>query len=194
MVDCTTIVIAHSKKEQTLVSQTATDNQIVISLDDVACSLYPSSNGPHHGLHDASGSRSSQTLNAPMSPHSPEMFSRDRSTSGSLHPDGPYLPMYTTHLVSSPIVDTHRPANPHHRLRGHDRSDSGESIEQLGSGEMSSSRDVTLVAPSHMSINVPERSPHQETLISNPTGPAVPNDISPVAPENFTRYEKRRKM
>ena len=188
MVDCTTIVIAHSKKEQTLVSQTAIDNQIVISLDDVACSLYPSSNGLHHGLHDASGSRSSQ---------SPEMFSRDRNTPGSLHPDGSYLPMYTTHLVSSPIADTHRPANLHHRLRGDYRSDSGESIEQLGSGEMSSSRDVTLVAPSHISINVPEKSPHQETLISSPTSPtspAVPNDISPVAPEYFTRYEKRRKM
>ena len=184
--------------EQALVSQATIDNQIVIAPDKVACSLYPSSNGRlQDGLQDASGSRLSQTLNGPMSSHSAEMHSQGRNTPTSPHISGPgnsYLPMYTMHLVSSPIADTHRPANLHHRLRGY-RSDSTESMEQLGSGEMSSSRDMTLVAPSHLSFDV--NLPHQQTSISNQTSlktQACPSGISPVAPKNFARYEKRRKV
>ena len=115
--------------------------------------------------------------------------------------DDSKLPLYTgqRHFVLSPTVDTRRP---HHRMPGY-RSDSTESTEKLGSGEISClTRDMTLVAESsHSSFYSSRRLSREDTIISSPTDvedketPALSrDDICPVAPENFSRYKKRRKM
>ena len=106
--------------------------------------------------------------------------------------------IYTTqlHFVSSPTAETRRR---HHRLRGY-RSDSTESIERLGSGEISSlTRDMTLVAgSSHLSLDLSTRLSHEGTMVSSPTCAEDPEtpvlQIYPVAPEHFRRHENRRKM
>ena len=190
----------------TLTLQPTIDEQIVIPLDNIACSLYPSINEPIEG----EGSSSSQALDSAMVLQSPEMLSPSRhsypptSSSNSSHisisvPE----PIYTTQrdFVTSPTIDTRRLA--HHRILGY-RSDSAESEEQLGSGEMSSSRYRPLVADpeSLYSSNGLSRKPScQETLISSPTcvddleTPALSrSQIFPVAPENFKRHDKRRRM
>jgi len=174
----------------------------------IAYSLYPSRNEPHHG----SSSRSSQMLDVAALSRSPEILCRDRKAIPHISgPDGSYLTTDPTssaqpHLGSFPTVDTRlgRRANLHRLKRGSpqpSRSDSAESIEQLGYGEMSSSRDFTLVAElSDVSVDSPEKLSHQETLVSSPTcedprTPALSScGISPLAPENFKRYEKRLKM
>ena len=136
--------------------------------------------------------------------HSPpsEMLSpSDVQTTPSLHisvSDDSDSAIYTTqpHFVSSPTADTRRP---HHRLRGY----SSESIDRLGSGEISRlTRDMTLVVgSSELPFDLSTGLFHKGSMISSPTcvegqGTPVltPNDIYPVAPENFSRYEKRRKM
>lgn len=100
--------------------------------------------------------------------------------------------IYTTqdHLVTSPIVDTCRPVH-----RGY----SMESVECLGPGEMSSSREITDINPDrilpNLSIDPSRRLSRQETLVSSPTCfEEGPSDIYPVAPEQFKRYDKRRRM
>ena len=77
-----------------------------------------------------------------------------------------------------------------------------EPTDKLGSGDFSRlsrarSRDMTLVAESSQ---LPIDS-HEGTMVSSPTcakdqGTPVlsPIEINPVAPENFSRHEKRRKM
>ena len=110
-------------------------------------------------------------------------------------------PLYISqlHFVPSPTSDTH---HPHHRLRGY-RSDSTESTVQLGSGEISRlTRDMTLVTESsQMSFDLTTELSHKGTTVSSPTCVGdqeatvlSPYDIYPVAPENFSRHEKRRKM
>lgn len=185
------------------------DEQI-IPLNNVACSLYPSIIEPH----DGSSSSSSQTLDVlDVVLQSPEMLSvssYDRTTPShriSVPDDSnlPNLPIYTTqrHFVSSPTADT-RPSRPHHRLRGY-RSDSTESTDKLGSGEISRltlARDMTLVAGSpQLSFDLSTGLSHEGTTICSPTcvedqrtPVSSPIDIYPVAPENFSRHEKRRKM
>ena len=166
--------------------QPITDEQIIIPINNVACSLYPSIIGPREG----SSSSSSQTLDAVM--QCPEMLSpSDDRTTPSLHisvSDDSNTPIYITtqaHLVSSPTSD---PRRPHHRLRGY-RSDSTESTDKLGSGEISRlSRDMTLVAGSSTTVSSPNCVEDQGTLVLSP------KDLYPVAPENFSRHEKRRKM
>ena len=143
---------------------------------------------------------SSQTLDAAL--QSPEMLSPtgDQTTSPpriSVSDDSD-SPIYASHIVSSPTAETRRP-HPSHRLRGY----SSESTDKLGSGEISRlTRDETLVAgSSQMSFDLSTRLSHEGTTISGPTcvedeGTPVPPpiDIAPVAPENFSRHEKRRKM
>ena len=188
------------------------DEQIVIPLSNIACSLHPSINEPH----ESSIPTSSQTLDTALRLQMPEVSSPSNdptsstSSSSASHisisvSDESDLPMYTTqlHFVSSPTADLRRPAPAHHRIRGY-RSDSTESTERLGSGEMSSSRYKTLVADPeslHLSIDLCRPVSRQETLISSPTcvdEPETPalswNQIFPVAPENFQRHEKRQKM
>jgi hypothetical protein len=127
--------------------------------------------------------------------------SDDRTaTSSSLHisvSDEFNSPIYASQIVSSPTADTRRP---HHRPRGYS-SDSTEFTEKLGSGEMSRvTRDMTLVAGSpHLSIDLSSPLSPEGTVISSPTsvkdqGIAGLIDVYPVAPEDFGRYEKRRKM
>ena len=171
------------------------DEQVTIPLNNVACSLFPSIIEPRDG--------SSQTLDTVL--QSPEMLSpsEDRTTP-TLHisaSDDSDVPIYTgqPHFVSSPTVDTRRL---HYRQRGY-RSDSTESIDRLGSGEISrSTRDMTLVAgSSELSFDLSTGHSHEGTTISSPTfveyegTPALsPDDIYPVAPEKISRHEKRRKM
>ena len=103
-------------------------------------------------------------------------------------------PIFAKDLVSSPTAAyTRRPH--HHGLRGY--SDSTESTEILGSGDFSRlTRDMTLVAGS--SFDHSTGFSHEGTTVSGPTcvGTPVlsPIDVYPVAPEFFTRHEKRRKM
>ena len=179
----------------------------IIPLNNVACSLYPSTSiiVPH----DGSSSSSSQTLDTVL--QSPEMLSpSDDGTTPSLHSiavsDDSDSLIYATqpHFVSSPTAETRRP---HHRLRGY-RSDSTESTDisdVLSSGEISRlTRDMTLVErSSQLSFDLSTGLSHEGTRIFSPTcqcgedqGTPVlsPYDIYPVAPENFLRYEKRRKM
>ena len=77
------------------------------------------------------------------------------------------------------------------------------SDDRLGSGEMSRlTRDITLVAgSSRLSSFDLSTGLHEGTTISSPTsvedqGSPAPSSIViyPVAPENFSRHEKRRKM
>ena len=149
------------------------------------------------------------TSNGALAPsQSPETLSHDRSIPSK--PNDSCLPMLypaQLHLVSSPVADTRRYAKYHHSLCGYNqssRSDSTESIEHLDSGKMSSLRnhDATLVTvPSYLPVDPPEKT-SQDRLISSPTGcvedSVVPSldspRIFPVAPEYFTRHEKRRKM
>ena len=172
--------------------------QIVIPLNNVACSLCPSIIEPRND----SSSSSSQTLDTIL--HSPEMLSpSDDRTTPSLRisvSDDSNTPMYTSHLVTSPTAD---PRRLHHRQRGY----STESTDKLGSGDFSrlsrASRDMTLVAEgSQLSIDLSTGISHEGTMVSSPTcmkdqGTPILSfgDIYPVAPENFPRYEKtRRKM
>ena len=174
--------------------------QIIIPLDNVACSLYPSIIEPRGD----SSSSSSQTLDAVS--HSPEMLSPTPSdrTPPSLRlsvSDDSDTPTYITSqpLVSSPTSVTRRL---HHSLRGY----SMEPTDKLGSGDFSrlsrASRDMTLVAESsQLSIDFSTGHSHEGTMVSSPTcakdqGTPVlsPIEIYPVAPEKFSRHEKRRKM
>ena len=112
-------------------------------------------------------------------------------------------PIYTAqrHFVSSPTTDTRRLRLHHHRQLGY-RSDSTESTDKLGSGEIFRLRDMTLVAESsQLSIDLSTRLSHEGTAVSSPTcvedeETPVPSpiEICPVAPEKFSRHEKRRKM
>ena len=107
-------------------------------------------------------------------------------------------PIYATQIVSSPTIDIRRS---HHRIRAY-RSDSMESTERLGPGEMT--RDMTLVAESrssHLSLDLSSRLSHDGTMISSPIcaeDPEIPvltlSQIYPAAPEVFLRHKKRRKM
>ena len=109
-------------------------------------------------------------------------------------------PIYTTqpHFSSFPAADTRRP---HHRLLGY-RSDSTESTDMLGSEEISRlTHDMTLVArSSQLTFDFSTGISHDGTTISSSTvedqGTPVlsRNNIYPVAPENFLRHVKRRKM
>ncbi|KAF8799763.1 hypothetical protein BYT27DRAFT_7200997 [Phlegmacium glaucopus] len=192
-------------QEQASASQSTNDEHIVIPLDNVAHSLYPSSKE----LHDGSSSRLSQMLDVTVVPQIPGKLFLDQNTPTSRYisePDNRCLISHATTSPqgctgSSPIADTRRLAKLHRTMRGYPhpyRSNSRESIEQLGPGKMSSSHDLTPVAePSCLSTDPPEIS-HKETLISNATcedlkAPALcSHSIFPVAPENFTRHEKRR--
>lgn len=139
--------------------------------------------------------QSPEVVSASRDPNTPTSSSSSSHISISVP-----KPIYSTQLVSSPD-DTRRPA--HHRMLGY-RSDSTDSIERLGSGEMSSSRYKTLVAEpesSHLSSDLSRQLSRQETLICSPICvddlevPALSRSrIFPVAPEHFDRYEKRRKM
>ena len=183
---------------------------MIIPFNNVACSLYPSTIIVPH---DGSSSSSSETLDTVL--QSPEMLSpSDDGTAPSLHtniyvPDDSDSLTYTTqpHFVSSPTADTRRP-HPGHRLRGY-RSGSTESTDigdVLGSGEISrlTRDDMTLVArSSQLSFDLSTEVSHEGTTMSSLTcqygedqGTPVlsPNDIYPIAPELFSRYEKRRKM
>ena len=189
------MVVGTAAKSTLTLPQRIIDKQLIIPLKNVACSLYPSIIEPE----DGSSSSSSQTLDAVL--QSPEVLSpsSDRNTP-SLHrsvSDDSDSPIYATQLnfVSSPTVDTRRS---HHRLRGY-RSDSTESTDSLGSGEISRlSRDLTLVEEFDLStglssligttISSPTCVEDQGTLALSPIG------VYPVAPEFFLRYEKRRKM
>lgn len=177
------------------------DEQIIIPFNNVACSLYPSIIEPRYG----SSSSSSQTLDTVF--QSPEMLSpSDDRTTPSLHisvSDDSNKPIYAAHIVSSPTADTRRP-HPGHRIRAY-RSDSTESTDKLGSGEISRlTRDMTLVAgSSQLSIDLSTVLSHEGTTISSPTcvgdhwqGTPVLSliDIYPVPPEKFSRHEKRQKM
>ena len=77
--------------------------------------------------------------------------------------DNSNSPVYTTqlHFVSSQTADTRRP---HHRLRGY-HTDSTESTEKLGSGEMT--RDMTLVAGSSLELSTTLS--YDGSMISSPT-------------------------
>jgi hypothetical protein len=173
-----------------------------IPLNNVAFSLYPCIFEPH----DCSSSSSSQTLDMVL--QSPEMLSpspSDDRTAPSLHisvseeSDVSDHPMYTgqRHFVSSPTSVTRRLQ--HHRQLGY-HSDSTESTDKLGSGEISRlslARDMTLVAgTSQLSIDLSTRLSHEGTKVSSLTCVEDEStiDIYPVAPENFKRHEKRRKM
>ena len=172
------------------------DEQVIIPLNNVAYSIYPSIIEPHDG------SSSSQTLNAVL--QSPEMLSpSDDRTTPSLHTsvsDDSEVPICTTqsHFVSSPTTDTRRP---HHRLRGY-RSDSTEFVKRLGSGEISRlTSNMTLVTnSSQMSFDLSTGLSHEAifSISTRAEDQGIPvlarYDIYPVAPENFSRYEKRRKM
>lgn len=145
---------------------------------------------------------------------SPVMLSGDRNTPITLHISGPddhfpkYLPSSEQlYLVSSPTSDIiHRPERVHHRMRGYNQ-DSRESIELLPRGGISNSSnsDMTVVTagPSTCSpVGLSEILSPQETLISTSVEglkiPALFSEHSarlyPAAPENFKRYEKKRKM
>ncbi|KAF8799769.1 hypothetical protein BYT27DRAFT_7201001 [Phlegmacium glaucopus] len=189
-------------QEQVSGSQsTMIDERIIIPLDNVAYAPYPSINEPHD-----SNSGSSQILDVVALSRSPEIICPDQNIPG---PDDLCL---TPYLTSSPqldrgyfpLADAHRRSNLHrHKRSPHSsRSDARGSIEQLGSGEMSSSRDFTLVdGSSYLSIIPPANLCPQETLVSSPTceqdlkdaGKRLKN-IFPVAPEMFKRHEKRRKI
>ena len=78
-----------------------------------------------------------------------------------------------------------------------------EPTDKLGSGDFSRlSRDMTLVEKSsQLSIDFSTGHSHEGTMVSSPTcakdqGTPVlsPIEIYPVAPEKFSRHEKRRKM
>ena len=173
--------------------------QSIIPLDNIAYSLFPSSKE----LHNDSNPRPPQMLDAPTSSQSSESLSQDRNMPTTLHismPGDSVQPIYTEqpYLVSSPIADTRHLATSHpsHHLRGYPqpyRPNSKESIEQLGSGEMSSSRDITDM------VTVPSIDPNslscQETLVSSTTfAENGPDGVYAVAPGNFQRYEKRRRV
>ena len=145
-------------------------------------------------------------LDAPTSSQNSESLSQDRNTSSTLHipmPDDSVQPIYTEqrYLVSSPIADTRHPttSHPSHHLRGYlqpYRSGSTQSIEQLGSREMSGSRDITdtVTVPLQSAIHLNTFS-RQESLVpimlSLENGP---DGVYPVALENFQRYEARRRV
>jgi hypothetical protein len=144
--------------------------------------------------------QSPEMLSPSRDPNTPFLSSSSSSSHVSISVS--QEPIYTkqTHFVSYPTTDSRRLG--HHRILGY-RSDLTESTENLGSGEMSSQRDKTLVAePSYFTLSDLSRNPScQETLISSPACvdnlevPTLsPSDIYPAAPENFERHEKRRKM
>ena len=177
------------------------DEEIIIPLNNVACSHHHSIIEPRHG----SSSGTSQTLDAVLqSPEAPSPSDDRTAPSSPLHvfvSDDSNSPKFTAqrHFVTSPTVYTRQH---HHSMPGY-RSDSTESTEKLGSGEISrSTRDMTLVAESsHSSFYSSRRLSREDTIISSPTcvedkeTPALTQyDISPVAPEHFSRYKKRRKM
>jgi hypothetical protein len=173
--------------ESTLTLQPIIDEQTIIPFNNVACSLCPSIIEPR----DGSSSGSSQTLNAIL--QSPEMLSpSDDLTTPSLAlhisvSDDSDTPIYTTqhHFVSSPTSDTRRP---HHRLRGY-RSDSTESTDKLGSEEISRltrDHDMSLVTGTWSSQFPSIGLSHDEKTVTV--------SIYPVAPEYFSRHEKRRRM
>jgi hypothetical protein len=144
--------------------------------------------------------QSPEMLSPNRDPNSPFLSSSSSSSHISIPPS--HQPMCTgrTHFVSPPTTDSRRLGN--HRILGY-RSDSTESTEQLGSGEMSSERFETPVAEhSYFTLSDLSRKPScQETLVSSPAcvdDPEIPtvspSDIYPAAPENLRRHKKRRKM
>ena len=189
----------------------------VVPLDNISCSLYPYATGLHES------SRSSR-LNASRSSHNLGFVSQSHNASRSSHNPGssPQSPIgggYTftiqptsprrTYSMSSPELGRPqwRPADLHNAIvqRRHrisqifpqPRSDSPVgSIELLSPGEFSNLHDRNLPASS---IGRPTELPRVGTSSQTHTDdmeiPALNHHrIYPTVPENFLRYEKRRRM
>lgn len=191
-------------------------DQMVIPLNNISCSLYPYGTG----LHDSS--RSSQVLNESRSSHNLGIISRSRNASWFSHHAGannvqsPLGDGYTftveptsprrTYSMSSPeltrphaaalheaILQRHRPP----QSRPHSQA---ESIQLLSPGEVSNSRIHTRASESPIGQS-PELpflgavGTSSQTYSDDLEIPPLDNGrIYPVAPGNFQRYEKRRRM
>ena len=191
----------------------ATNIDLVLPLDNVSYSLYPY----HTGLHDAS--RSSPTLlNASRSSHNLGIISRSRNTSWSSHntglsnaqsPLGGGYPFtiestspYSAEFVPPDLHDTQRHFGILPQIVPQPRSDSPiESMQLLSLREISSS--PIHIPPTSGPLN--EQSTElgavgtaSQIYISYDDDPEIPpldhQRIYPVVPENFQRYEKRRRM
>ena len=196
-------------------------DQVVISLDNISCSLYPYDTGLHNS------SRSLQILNASRSSHNLDIVSRSRNTSlsspnvGSSHTQSPLGGGYTftiqptsprrTYSMSSPELGGPRAADLHDAIPQRcpripqnfplPRSDSPVgSVQLLVPGEISSSRTHSPFT------SAPQIEPTELLPLSSVgTSSQIHSDdmdipeldhprIYPVVPENFRRYNKSRRM
>jgi len=191
-------------------------DQMVIPLDNIACSMNPYGTG----VHDAS--RSSQMLTASRSSHNLGIISRSRNTSFSSHnsasnyaqsPTGggyrftvqPTSPR-RTYSMSSPELGRPHAADIHEAILHHPRLPqffqeprSDSPVELVSPGGISRSRVSTPASESPITETpypgAVETSSQSHILSVELEIPALDhNRIYPVAPENFQRYEKRRRM
>lgn len=195
----------------------ADDDQIVIPLDNISCSLYPYGTA----LHDPS--RFSQMSNASRSSHNLGIISRSRNASrfshhvGSSDAQSPLGGGYTftvqptsprrTYSMSSPELGRPLAAELHdaiiqRRPRTQPRSDSPvESIVLLSPGEISSSRDhirPVSGSPIDQTTELPLLGAIGTSSRTHTDDLEIPelnhHPIYPAVPENFQRYDKRRRM
>jgi len=197
-------------------------DQMVIPLDNISCSLYPYGTGLHDASRSSqmlNASRSSHNLGIIFRSRNTSGSSHNV---GSNHAQSPLGGGYTftiqptsprrTYSISSPELTRPRAADLHEAIVHHPRipqffpeprSDSPvESIQLFSPGEISSLRIRTpaseppIEQPTEMpSIVAVETSSHSHISSGDLGIPALDhNRIYPVAPENFQRYEKRRRM
>ncbi|KAF8814748.1 hypothetical protein BYT27DRAFT_7205702 [Phlegmacium glaucopus] len=196
--------------------------QTVIPLDNISCSLYPYGTGLHDSSRSSqmlNASRSSHNLgiiarsrNTSRSSHSIRSSEVQSPIGGgytfTVQPTSPRR----TYSMSSPELTRPRAADIHEAILHHPRipqffpqprSDSPvESIELFSPGEISSLRVRTPASepPVGGSTELPSLgavgTSSQIRILSDDTEiPALDHSrIYPVAPENFQRYEKRRRI
>ena len=193
-------------------------DETIVPLDNISCSLYPYGTG----LQDSA--RSSRIVNASRSSHNLGVISRSRNASWSSRnaestTRSPLGGGYTftvqptsprrTYSMSSPELGRPQwhPADLHESvIKGRHRvsqilpqprsSSPVESIELLSPGEISSLHDRSLP---RSSIEQPTELPRVGTSSQTHTDyleiPALDrHGIYPVMPEQFHRYDKRRRM
>ena len=192
-------------------------DQRVVPLDNISCSLYPYGTG----LHDST--RSSRILNASRSSHNLNV-SRSQNASWASQNAGsstrsPLGGGYTftiqptsprrTYSLSSPELGRPQwhPADLHDAIIQHrrrvsrilpqPRSDSPDgSIELLSPGEISSLHSpIRPISSIEHPTELPRVGASSQTHTEDLEIPALNHQrIYPAVPENFQRYEKRRRM
>jgi hypothetical protein len=193
-------------------------DQTIVPLDNISCSLYPYGTGAHDSA------RSLRILNASRSSHNLGIVSRSRNSSRSSqniesNTRSPLGGGYTftvqptsprrTYSMSSPELGRPKwhPADLHDAIiQGRHRASqifsqprSGSpvgSVELLAPGEISSLHDRNLPTSSiERPTELPRVGTSSQTHTDDLEIPQLDHRrIYPVVPENFQRYEKRRRM